>query len=514
MSGVVPQVGGLPVVIYVGVDCRQDPGPSGWGAVLIYGEHVRELHGLELSTTGDRIGLLAVVRALACLKRPVRVRVHANSEYLRRGTTEWLPALRRHGWTAGDTGTITNVELWRELAAALKDHVVEWCLLGVPSEPGYERAMGLASQELIQAGLRLPGSGLDSDASVNDLVDSQGDQQATLAARDSIFESLAEICEGIDLHNPRDALQKLRELVSSNQDHLPFGDHLLPLIDQAYVDAEADPVRDPLSWLRCATTVTNVVRQIDLLCDPQTALAALEWLAGTLVLIRSADSREVLRCLHKLTNHGVDLPPLIAEALLARAAGDSGAILRHVQEIANDPVLARQVFPSRRRARRSDVVTYRVRVDVKGEKPPVWRRLEFASDLHLDDLHKIIEAAFASSGDLYLFASGSGLLHKDAEHYLCPQAAQEGGVGIPDAEVRVDEVLVDVGDKLFYAWYFDHYLYDHDRWEFVIKLEATRTQGQATPQARCTAGRQPDDSDGFTPLDMDQINKELSNLGL
>jgi ribonuclease HI len=481
---------------------------------------VRELHGLELDTTGDRIGLLAVVRALECLKRPVRVQVHTSSEYLRRGMTEWLPELRRNGWTAGEAGTIIDIDLWRELATAMKGHEFELCPVSVPSEPGHERAVALASQEFAQARAQLPDSEPNCDSDLNDPADPHDDYKVALAARIRILKSLAENQANLNLDNPLETFRRLRELIASNQEQLPLSEHLLPLIDQALAGAESDDQSpDGIARLRRTGKVISVIHQIGL-CNPHAALEALEWLAGTLVIFKSADAGDVLRGLVELTNHGLDLPPLIAKALLARASGDPGAMFECVQEILNHPALVSQIFPSRRRARRSDVVTYRIRIDFKGAKPPLWRRLELASDLYLNDLNKIIESVFEMSDDLYsddlyIFASGSGLHHKDAEHYLCPQETQEGKGGIPDIEVRLDEVLVDVGDKLFYAYYLDDVYYrDDEMWEFVIKLEAIGPRDRAAPQALCTAGRQPDDRGRATRLNTDQINKGLSNLDL
>jgi hypothetical protein len=141
--------------------------------------------------------------------------------------------------------------------------------------------------------------------------------------------------------------------------------------------------------------------------------------------------------------------------------------------------------PSHRRPRRGDVVTYRVRIDLKGTKPPLWRRLELASDLFLDQVHEIIQVAFGWT-DSHLHQFGSGPEHHGpgTEYYLCPFQVEEGETGIPDEDVRLDEVLVDAGDKLFYDYDFG------DGWEHVIKLEAVLPQRQGSrPRAVCAAGR-------------------------
>jgi hypothetical protein len=142
--------------------------------------------------------------------------------------------------------------------------------------------------------------------------------------------------------------------------------------------------------------------------------------------------------------------------------------------------------PSRRRRCRTDVVTYRVRVDLKGTKPPLWRRLEVASDIDLAEVHGIIQVAFGwTDSHLHRFGSGSNFYSHDSEHYLCPFDVAEGETGIPEAEVRPDEVLADVGDKLFYTYDFG------DGWEHTIELEAVSHRDDSSPRAICTGGRRP-----------------------
>jgi hypothetical protein len=142
--------------------------------------------------------------------------------------------------------------------------------------------------------------------------------------------------------------------------------------------------------------------------------------------------------------------------------------------------------PSRRYPRRPDVLTYRVRVDLDETKPPVWRRLELASDLYLDEIHEIIQAAFGwTDSHLHRFGSGPDYYSPDTEYYLCPFETDEGEVGIPEHEVRLDEVLSGVGSRLFYEYDFG------DDWMHLIKLEAIRPRDESAPRAACTAGRRP-----------------------
>jgi hypothetical protein len=111
--------------------------------------------------------------------------------------------------------------------------------------------------------------------------------------------------------------------------------------------------------------------------------------------------------------------------------------------------------PSRRRPRRRDVVTYRVRIDLDRTTPSLWRRLELASDLFLDDLHDVIQVAFGwTDSHLHRFGAGPEYGSRDTEYHLCPFDVQEGETGVPEDQVRWDEVLVEVGDELFYTYDF------------------------------------------------------------
>lgn len=142
--------------------------------------------------------------------------------------------------------------------------------------------------------------------------------------------------------------------------------------------------------------------------------------------------------------------------------------------------------PARRRPRRAEPVTLRVRTDLVGTKPPVWRRLELGSDLFLDEVHEIMQAAFGwTDSHLHRFGCGPSYYSRETEYYLCRFSADDGDEGVPEEEVRLDEVLVDVGDKLFYAYDFG------DDWQHVIRLEAVLAREASAPRAICTGGRQP-----------------------
>ena len=113
------------VEIYTDGSCSPNPGPGGWAALLRYHGKERELSGGEQHTTNNRMELTAAVRALQSLKRPCRVVLYTDSEYLRRGVAEWLPGWRRRNWRRKD-GALANIDLWQALDAALQEHEIEW----------------------------------------------------------------------------------------------------------------------------------------------------------------------------------------------------------------------------------------------------------------------------------------------------------------------------------------------------------------------------------------------------
>lgn len=134
------------VEIYTDGACRGNPGPGGWGALLIYNGKERELHGGEPATTNNRMELLAAIRALETLREPCRVQLYTDSDYLRRGISEWLPAWKRRGWRTSSRKPVKNVDLWQRLDALAQAHRVEWhWVRGHSGHPQNERADGLAN---------------------------------------------------------------------------------------------------------------------------------------------------------------------------------------------------------------------------------------------------------------------------------------------------------------------------------------------------------------------------------
>lgn len=141
--------------------------------------------------------------------------------------------------------------------------------------------------------------------------------------------------------------------------------------------------------------------------------------------------------------------------------------------------------PRRRRVpRRTDLVTYRVRAELLQTSPPVWRTLELACDLNLAELHDVLQVAFGwTDSHLHGFVAGPEFYSKEAERYLCPFDEEEGeDDGVPEAQVRLDEVLAEPGDTLSYA-------YDYgDDWQHLVTLEAAAPRENGAPRAVCTGG--------------------------
>ncbi len=134
------------IEIYTDGACRGNPGPGGWAATLSLGEHFRELSGAEAATTNNRMELTAVIEALSALKRESRVRVFTDSEYVRRGITEWLKAWKARDWRTADKKPVKNRDLWERLDAVAARHDVEWrWVKGHSGVPGNERVDALAN---------------------------------------------------------------------------------------------------------------------------------------------------------------------------------------------------------------------------------------------------------------------------------------------------------------------------------------------------------------------------------
>ena len=135
------------VTVYTDGACSGNPGPGGWGAILTFGEQRKELSGGEADTTNNRMELLASISALAALKKPCRVHLHTDSNYLRDGITTWIHGWKRNGWKTSDKKPVKNEDLWKRLDAAVKRHTIEWhWVKGHAGHPENERADELARE--------------------------------------------------------------------------------------------------------------------------------------------------------------------------------------------------------------------------------------------------------------------------------------------------------------------------------------------------------------------------------
>lgn len=139
------------VTIWTDGACRGNPGPGGWAAILIKGDHERELTGAEPDTTNNRMELTAAIHALEALKRSCKVRLYTDSEYLKRGITEWLEDWKRRGWRTADKKPVKNLDLWQQIEALAAKHDVEWHWVKAHSGiPENERVDVLANRAIDQ----------------------------------------------------------------------------------------------------------------------------------------------------------------------------------------------------------------------------------------------------------------------------------------------------------------------------------------------------------------------------
>ncbi|MDO5087115.1 MAG: ribonuclease HI [Comamonadaceae bacterium] len=137
------------VEIYTDGACKGNPGPGGWGALLRAGAHEKELFGGEASTTNNRMELMAVIQALAALKRPCRVDLYLDSQYVRQGITEWIHGWKAKGWRTAGKQPVKNADLWQRLDALVHGgvHEIRWhWVKGHAGHPGNERADALANR--------------------------------------------------------------------------------------------------------------------------------------------------------------------------------------------------------------------------------------------------------------------------------------------------------------------------------------------------------------------------------
>lgn len=135
------------IQIYTDGACKGNPGIGGWGALLKYGEHEREIFGGERITTNNRMELMAAIRALESLKKPCKVHLYTDSQYVHRGISKWINTWKSRGWCTAARKPVKNEDLWRALDYLTQQHEIEWCWVrGHSGHYGNEQADKLANR--------------------------------------------------------------------------------------------------------------------------------------------------------------------------------------------------------------------------------------------------------------------------------------------------------------------------------------------------------------------------------
>ncbi|MCE3232772.1 MAG: ribonuclease [Rickettsiaceae bacterium] len=133
------------VTIYTDGACSGNPGPGGWGAVLQYGKHEKEIYGGEKETTNNRMELTAAIRAIQAIKEQCQIDIYTDSNYVKDGVTKWMANWKTNGWRTADKKPVKNTDLWQELDIALANHKINWhWVKGHSGHEGNERADKLA----------------------------------------------------------------------------------------------------------------------------------------------------------------------------------------------------------------------------------------------------------------------------------------------------------------------------------------------------------------------------------
>ncbi len=134
------------VEIFTDGACRGNPGPGGWGALLRFGDKEKTLSGAEQDTTNNRMEMMAAIKALESLKRPCKVKLTTDSQYVMKGMTEWLPGWKKRGWKTAGRQPVKNVDLWKRLDQVANGHQIDWqWVRGHTGHPENERADQLAT---------------------------------------------------------------------------------------------------------------------------------------------------------------------------------------------------------------------------------------------------------------------------------------------------------------------------------------------------------------------------------
>lgn len=140
------------VDVYTDGACKGNPGPGGWGVLLRWNGHEKELFGGELNTTNNRMELRAAIEALVALKRDSSVRLHTDSKYVLDGITTWIHNWKKRGWKTADKKPVKNVDLWQQLDALARQYTITWVWVkGHAGHDGNERADALANRGVVAA---------------------------------------------------------------------------------------------------------------------------------------------------------------------------------------------------------------------------------------------------------------------------------------------------------------------------------------------------------------------------
>ncbi len=137
------------VIIFTDGGCRGNPGPGGWGALMRFGNHEKEIYGYEEETTNNRMELMAAIRSLEVLSRDCSVVLTTDSQYVRQGITEWMEGWKKRGWKTAAKKPVKNKDLWQRLDEAVQKHDIDWqWVKGHSGHEGNERADDLANRAM------------------------------------------------------------------------------------------------------------------------------------------------------------------------------------------------------------------------------------------------------------------------------------------------------------------------------------------------------------------------------
>lgn len=137
------------VIVFTDGGCRGNPGPGGWGALLRFGDHEKEIYGYEAETTNNRMELMAAICSLEVLSRECSIVLTTDSQYVRQGITEWMEGWKKRGWKTAAKKPVKNKDLWQRLDEAVKQHDIDWqWVKGHSGHEGNERADDLANRAM------------------------------------------------------------------------------------------------------------------------------------------------------------------------------------------------------------------------------------------------------------------------------------------------------------------------------------------------------------------------------